>query len=86
VTVDGTGADAVCVRVHNHGAVPPERLPGMFDPMTTGATRRSGSQGLGLGLYITQEIARAHGGSIIVESSESDGTTFTVLLPRAGTK
>jgi PAS domain S-box-containing protein len=82
VHIDGTAADAVRVRVHNQGAVPPEMLPGMFDPVTGGPPRRARSQGLGLGLFITQEIARAHGGSIGVESSETDGTTFTVFLPR----
>lgn len=43
--------------------------------------RRTGSSGLGLGLYITREIALAHGGQVEVEST-SDGTTFSVRLPR----
>jgi PAS domain S-box-containing protein len=83
VHVDGTAAAGVRVTVHNSGAVPPEKLPGMFDPMTTNQEpRRERSQGLGLGLFITQEITRAHGGSIAVESSVAAGTTFTVFLPR----
>jgi PAS domain S-box-containing protein len=82
VFLDGTAAETVRIRVHNMGAVPPESISGMFDPMSGGAPRRARSQGLGLGLFITQEIARAHGGSIGVESSEAAGTTFTVLLPR----
>lgn len=44
--------------------------------------RRAGSSGLGLGLYITREIAAAHGGSVEVNSDE-EGTTFCVQLPRA---
>jgi PAS domain S-box-containing protein len=83
VLVDGTAPETVRVRVHNMGAVPPEMIPSMFDPMSGEGPRRARSQGLGLGLYITQELARAHGGSIGVESSEAAGTTFTVLLPRS---
>ena len=41
-----------------------------------------GQHGLGLGLFIAQQIVRSHGGSIAVTSSESDGTTFRVRLPR----
>jgi signal transduction histidine kinase len=36
----------------------------------------------GLGLYICRQIAQAHGGVISVESSDKEGTTFTVILPR----
>jgi signal transduction histidine kinase len=36
--------------------------------------------GLGLGLYIVSEIARAHGGAIQVSSSREEGTVFTCVL------
>ncbi len=51
----------------------------LFDPFRRGPT----SKGLGLGLYIARSIARAHGGSLVVESSATNGTTFTVDLPLA---
>jgi PAS domain S-box-containing protein len=83
VTVDGTAHDVVRVKVHNAGAIPPELLPELFDPMTGSGRRREGSRGLGLGLFITRQILQAHGGSIDVCSSDEHGTTFTLILPRA---
>jgi signal transduction histidine kinase len=50
--------------------------------MTGGEGKREKSQGLGLGLFITQQIVRAHGGTIDVRSSEAAGTAFRVVLPR----
>ncbi|MEO8452893.1 MAG: ATP-binding protein [Gemmatimonadota bacterium] len=38
--------------------------------------------GLGLGLFITRQIATAHGGTIEVISAEGEGTTFRLHLPR----
>ena len=80
--IDGTQADVVRIDVHNMGAVPIDLIPKMFDPMTGGERRREKSHGLGLGLFITQQIARAHGGRVDVVSTETVGTTFTVALPR----
>jgi signal transduction histidine kinase len=82
VTVDGRGERAVRVTVHNLGAIPPERLPKLFEPLAGGARGADSSQGLGLGLFITRELVCAHGGSIEVCSDETAGTTFTVTLPR----
>ena len=42
------------------------------------------TEGSGLGLSITQEIIRMHGGNIRIESEEGAGATFVVELPRAG--
>jgi signal transduction histidine kinase/CheY-like chemotaxis protein len=83
LTIDGTGADRVTLAVQNQGAVPPEILPVLFEPMRGSETwKREGSSGLGLGLYISQQIAEAHGGSIRVASEPESGTRFTVDLPR----
>jgi two-component system sensor histidine kinase/response regulator len=83
VTMDGTSPEKLRVIVHNYGAIPPELLPRLFEPMTGSERRREGSRGLGLGLFITQQILHAHGGRIEVESTVEAGTTFTVVLPRA---
>ena len=64
--------------------ISPELLPSVFDPFRRGAAqaeKRSGVDGLGLGLYIVKEVVLAHGGSIEVTSTVEDGTTFTVRLP-----
>jgi two-component system NtrC family sensor kinase len=57
--------------------IPSECLDHIFQPFFT--TRDEG--GTGLGLYISHNIVHNHGGSIVVESTVSAGSTFTVLLP-----
>lgn len=82
VRVDGRSAEVLRLEVHNDGAIAPELLPGLFDPFRVARHRRELSRGLGLGLFIVKELARAHGGTVEVASSEAAGTTFTVHLPR----
>jgi signal transduction histidine kinase len=73
----------VDVSVHNAGPpIPPELMPVLFEPFRRGAEEaRAG--GLGLGLYIAHQIVAAHGGSIEVRSTASEGTRFTLHLPRS---
>jgi PAS domain S-box-containing protein len=76
--------EAVLLEVHNLGRpIPPELLPHLFEAMKRGAqgVERSG-RSVGLGLYIVDQIVRAHGGTVSVQSTEGEGTTFTVVLPR----
>jgi signal transduction histidine kinase len=54
----------------------------LFEPFRRGVPEDRSPGGLGLGLYIAEQIVRAHGGAIDVESTEEQGTTFTVRLPR----
>jgi signal transduction histidine kinase len=87
VRIDGSAADTVRFEVRNRGAIPPHLLPVVFEPLRLSRPegrqeRREGSSGLGLGLYITRQIAIAHGGTIRVESNDADGTSFVVELPR----
>ena len=65
--------------VSNEGQeLPPEVIAQLFKPYWR-ATSRPGSEGLGLGLYIVDQIARAHGGKIDVTSS-AGRTAFTFTL------
>jgi PAS domain S-box-containing protein len=73
------GDGQVRFEVTNRGpAIPTELVGQIFEPFRQGAS----SRGLGLGLYIAQQIVLAHGGSIDVRSAD-DVTTFTVRLGRA---
>ena len=79
-----TGDDAaVSVRIENEGApISAAAQKSLFIPLRQAAGERpAGSSGLSLGLYISREIAVAHGGSIEV-SSDENVTTFCVRLPR----
>src|SRR6185436_7974138 len=84
VRADGTQARSVTLEVRNEGAIPGSLLPVIFDPLRAGAggKKSEGGRGLGLGLYISQQIVIAHGGTIRVESSEGEGTRLIVELPR----
>jgi signal transduction histidine kinase len=81
VTLQADGS-RVALRVHNAGHIPPQLLPRVFEPFQSNRDSRSRSGGLGLGLYIVQQIVLAHGGSVDVQSTPGDGTTFHVVLPR----
>jgi PAS domain S-box-containing protein len=85
VTIGLAPADHwVQLSVHNHGRpVDPDRLPFLFEPFSRTMIRGERSKGLGLGLFITQQIIAAHGGRIEVSSTAEHGTTFTVVLPRS---
>lgn len=84
VRVDGVTPAVVRLAVENRGAIPPAILPTIFEPLqTTKNASRDRASGLGLGLFITRQIARAHGGSIRVDSDDQRGTRFVVELPRS---
>lgn len=71
--------DTAEISVHNLGTpIPPGKLDTLFDPYRRASSTRGG---VGLGLYIVDQIARAHGGKVHVTSTAEDGTTFAVRLP-----
>lgn len=75
-------AEGVYVSVRNQGFIAQDLLPHVFDPFRTRGTGGSNSRGLGLGLFIAQQIAQSHGGEIDVESSPEHGTVFIIRVPR----
>lgn len=79
-----TEAGWALLSVHNQGApIPPEKLPCIFEPLLRGTAEVDHTgRSIGLGLYIVKQIAEAHAGRVEVRSTEAEGTSFTVLLPR----
>ena len=72
--------EEVQVSVADSGpGIPPEDIPHVFDRFWQGDRARAGSSGLGLA--ITQQLVRAHGGRIWVESTADQGSTFRFTLP-----
>lgn len=82
ISAHGTESDAV-ISVQNMGPViRSEDLPHLFEAGSNGSSDSSDGH-LGLGLYIVDKIVSAHAGRIDVRSSDAEGTTFTIHLPRA---
>lgn len=80
ISVRKQGSQAVVV-VRDHGVgIPADEQERIFGPFTRATTARYHA-GLGLGLWIAEQIARASGGRILVESRPEKGSTFTVELP-----
>jgi signal transduction histidine kinase len=94
-----SNARSVAIRVADNGpGIPREKLDAIFDPFVQLADSVAGRGGVGLGLAISRELARAMNGELSVESSTDlspvttdgstssrteVGTTFTLTLPMA---
>jgi signal transduction histidine kinase len=78
----------VTLAVHNTGSpIAEQLLPVLFEPLRRGAAHADQSRrSVGLGLYIVKHIVDAHGGTLKVQSSSSEGTTFAFRLPRTGVR
>jgi two-component system CheB/CheR fusion protein len=76
-------ADDAVLEVRDYGpGIAAQDLDMIFEVLTQGrADDQSSSGGLGLGLYISREIAQAHGGVISVRSEPGSGAAFLVRLP-----
>ena len=73
------GAKRVEISVSDNGpGIPKSALDKIFQPFFT--TKPTG-QGTGLGLSLSYDIVKAHGGELKVETKEGEGTVFTIQLP-----
>jgi signal transduction histidine kinase len=70
----------VSISVRNDGEIPSDALPRLFDPFSADRSEQAHG-GLGLGLYIVQQIAHAHGGEVVARSA-GGATMVRVRLPR----
>ncbi|ACY17136.1 response regulator [Haliangium ochraceum] len=71
--------EQIIVRVSDTGCgIPPEQLQRIFEPFYTTKSRGLGT---GLGLPLSSDIVRKHGGDIKVTSTPGEGSTFEVVLP-----
>ena len=81
VRVRCLGDDAELTVSNQGNVIPPPALATLFDAFRRGASAKP-SSGVGLGLYIVAQIVRAHGGTVVADSSEAS-THFRVRLPRS---
>ncbi len=73
------GANIVTISVSDNGlGIPQHILDKIFQPFFT--TKPTG-QGTGLGLSLSYDIVKAHGGELKVETKEGEGSTFIIQLP-----
>ncbi|NJD90592.1 MAG: PAS domain-containing sensor histidine kinase, partial [Geobacter sp.] len=79
VTTSLSGNDQVAFKISDNGSgIAPEAIDRIWDPFFT--TKKVG-KGVGLGLALTYDIVKRHGGEILVESQPGKGACFTVMLP-----
>ena len=63
--------------------VPKDKLEAIFEPFVQlGRSLSSAHEGMGLGLSISRDLARAMNGDLTVSSKVGEGSTFTLKLPR----
>jgi two-component system sensor histidine kinase SenX3 len=78
---NGSGSHAT-IKVKDRGiGIAPEDQARLFAKFFRASNAEAYQNGLGLGLFISQQIAKQHGGIISLESTPGEGTIFTLTLP-----
>jgi signal transduction histidine kinase len=72
-------------RVRDYGpGIPPGQRAHVGEPFyRSDASRARDTGGTGLGLYLARQVARAHGGDLVLEESEGAGALFVATMPAA---
>lgn len=84
VVTSARQAGGFSVSVHNRGSpIPADIMDKLFERMMRGCDQVNTGRSVGLGLFIVNEIAKAHSGTVSVASTLEAGTTFTVMIPQA---
>lgn len=84
VQIADTGEHAV-IRIKDNGVgMPAHMVEHLFQQYYRGTTTDSTSEGTGLGMAIVYKLVQVHDGTISVESEPSQGTSFTIRLPKKG--
>lgn len=81
LTVEAAGPDAVVAVKDSGPGIAPEQQARIFERFQRASGEHTRSS-LGLGLYISRQLARAHGGDLTVESTPGEGARFLLRLPR----
>jgi hypothetical protein len=80
-----TDTGEVRFEVEDHGpGVPVEDRDRIFEKFSRATDAAVRGDGTGLGLYIAESLAQGQGGRILVEGEVGEGSTFTLVLPKAG--
>jgi two-component system sensor histidine kinase BaeS len=78
----GKDGEWVWIRFCDSGpGIPPDEQKNIFKPFFQGSYAQRIKQGMGLGLGIADDLTKAHGGHITLESAPGQGSTFTVWIP-----
>jgi signal transduction histidine kinase len=80
------GREQVLIHVVDNGmGIPEDQIERIFDPFVqVDASTTRKSEGVGLGLAISRDLARQMGGDVTVKSRPGRGSKFTLALPRGG--
>jgi PAS domain S-box-containing protein len=74
--------DTAVLTITDHGiGIPVEDQPNLFQPFYRVKSSEHQFQGLGIGLYIVRETIERHEGTVTIQSSKGEGSTFTVRIP-----
>jgi signal transduction histidine kinase len=84
ITVGAKYAEGLELSISDNGAgIPARHLPHLCEIFYRSGNREEhNGQGLGLGLYFVNQVVKAHGGSLHIESAEGEGSCFAIQLPQ----